>query len=295
MPASDATTHCVWPAQALLGEGPVWSARRGCLWWVDLFGKRLLKYQPRSDARIEFDPMPLEACAIAERERGGLIAAVRDGFVLVDESTAAIERITYVEGELAAHRFNDGKCDALGNFWSGTMDFDAERPAGSLFRLDPSRRVTVADAGYRCPNGPAWSLDGSVMYHTDTMLRTIYAFDCHLPTGALSNRRPFVVFDPSQGFPDGMTVDAEDHLWVAHWRGGRVSRFTPGGDLAAEITVPAPCVTSCSFGGSEFEDLFITTARHSLSPRELAQYPLSGGLFVCRPGMRGVPAMRFAG
>jgi sugar lactone lactonase YvrE len=190
---------------------------------------------------------------------------------------------------------NDGKCDAAGRFWAGTMAFDYRRGAGALYRLDPDGRVHTMVRDVTISNGLDWTDDGRRMYYIDTPTKSIDVFDFDLASGAIASRRSLVQVPDGQGFPDGMTLDAEGGIWVALFRGGVVRRYTPDGALDREIRLPVTQPTSCAFGGRDLRDLYITTAANTLSPEERARQPHAGGVFRCRPGVQGRPANRFRG
>lgn len=286
-----AEPQCLWPARALLGEGPVWSAAEDALYWVDIKRPRVLRYRLADGRREEF-PMPSEIGCLGLVEGGGLVAALRTGFVFLDLENGRIDPITNPEHDCPGNRFNDGKVDSAGRFWAGTMD-DAERdPSGCLYRLDRDLSVTRVDEGYVVTNGPAFSPDGRVLYHNDSADRRILAFDCDPDTGALTNRRTFARIE--RGYPDGLTVDAEGGVWCALWDGWRVVRFTPDGREERSIELPVARVTSCTFGGSELDTLFVTSASIGLSETESAAQPLAGGLFSLQPGVLGLPTPAFA-
>jgi sugar lactone lactonase YvrE len=233
--------------------------------------------------------------AVAVRESGGLVLAVRDGFALLDRGEAEPRMIAALELDEPRTRMNDGKCDAAGRFWAGTMDEEERESLGSLYRLDADGTVSRMLDGLVISNGLGWSRDGRTMYHVDSPTRRVDAFDFDLASGAIANRRTVVELEPGAGDPDGMTVDADGFLWVALWGGSAVRRYSPGGRLDAVVEVPASQVTSCTFGGPDLDDLFVTTARRGLAPGELASEPAAGGIFRARPGVTGEPAARFAG
>ncbi|MBC8158696.1 MAG: SMP-30/gluconolactonase/LRE family protein, partial [Alphaproteobacteria bacterium] len=192
-------------------------------------------------------------------------------------------------------RFNDAKADGQGRLWAGTMD-DTESGdnSGVLYRLDADRSWRAMDHGYGVTNGPAFGIDGKTMYHTDSPARTIYAFDVD-DAGQISNKRVFIKFTEEDGYPDGMTMDAQGYLWVAHYRGWRVSRFSPDGQLDRAIALPVAQVTSCVFGGPNLDTLYVTTATQTLGEDERQGQPLAGGLFEIAVGIRGLPSAEFAG
>lgn len=284
---------CVWNAGARLGEGPLWVPVEQALYWVDIKAPAVHRLEPGNGERRTW-AMPVEIGCIAKRRAGGFVAGTKTGFAYVDLEHDRVTPIANPEPEHPGNRFNDGKCDAAGRFWAGTMD-DAEREAtGWLYCLDAGLQWRRTDGPYVCTNGPAFAPDGRTAYHTDTMQRVIHAFDLD-DDGQLRNKRPFVRFAERDGYPDGMTVDADGCVWVAHWGGGRVTRFTPRGDADATIALPATQVTSCAFGGAGLDTLYITTAAIGLSEAERAAQPLAGGLFALRVAQRGTAAGEFAG
>ncbi|SFD13702.1 Sugar lactone lactonase YvrE [Microbulbifer thermotolerans] len=289
------SAECVWPAGATLGEGPVWVARERAVYWVDIKEYRLHRYIPESRERASWR-INAQVSALAPRAGGGFVCATRDGFALLflDGGTARLEMLGGPEGDLPGNRFNDGKTDAVGRFWAGSMDDGERAPSGALYRLDTDLRWQRLDAGYVITNGPAFSPDGGTLYHTDTLRRRIYAFEVS-DSGSLQNKRLFLQLPDSAGYPDGMTVDSEGCLWVCHWGGWGISRFSPGGDVVGRIALPVSNVTSCTFGGGGRDQLYITSARKGLSEAELERQPLAGGLFCCRPGVSGLETPLFQG
>ncbi|MFC3282213.1 SMP-30/gluconolactonase/LRE family protein [Litchfieldella rifensis] len=278
--------ECLWRGRALLGEGPLWCPSLGTAGWlvfVDILAARLHAYDLASGDTHGW-ALEEACCWLAAREDGdGFIAGLRSRLVhlrLTENGPKIVAEWATPGGEPAGNRFNDAKVDTCGRLWFGSMDDDAARPSGSLYRLD-SRGLVRMDTGYRVANGPAISPDGATLYHSDTPRGVIYAFDLS-PEGELSNKREHVRFNATRGFPDGMTCDAESGLWVAHWDGGRLSRFRPDGALDETLPLPASRVTSCAFGGPQLDQLFITTAA-----LERDEEGLAGGLFRVVPGVRG--------
>ncbi|MEO6992166.1 MAG: SMP-30/gluconolactonase/LRE family protein, partial [Lacunisphaera sp.] len=169
-------------------------------------------------------------------------------------------------------------------------------PSGHLFRIDPKRKIRTMRSKVVCSNGCGWSPDGKTFYHTESFRYAIYAYDFNLQRGTLSRRRVFARVDPeSGGFPDGMTVDREGFVWSCVVGLGQIWRHDPSGKVERVLALPVPRATDCTFGGAKLDTLYITTARETMSPRDLKRYPLSGRLFACQTGVRGMPATPFAG
>ncbi len=231
---------------------------------------------------------------MAPREAGGFIGGSYDGFVAFDFDALRFEPLGDPEPSFPSNRFNDGKTDRQGRFWAGTMDRHEREANGSLYRLDPDLNWTRIDTGYRVTNGPAFSLDGKTMYHSDSALQCIYAFDLDR-AGAASARRVFAQFGAGEGYPDGMTVDAQDCLWVAFWDGWCLRRLSPSGETLAKIPLPVQQPTSCAFGGEDYTLLFVTSARRGLDAEQLAQQSTAGGLFEIAGLGRGVAETPFCG
>jgi sugar lactone lactonase YvrE len=288
------TPECIWNAHAQLGEGPLWSVREQALYWVDILNHRLHRHSLSDGQRTwQFDQ---EITAVAERaETRELVITQRHGFALFDPVSGRLTPLKQVETELPDNRFNDGKCDRFGHFWAGTMDFDAAKNTGSLYRLSPDLQCTRIDSDYTVTNGPAWSADCRTLYHNDSAKGRVYAFDFDLESGAVSNKRLFLQFSPEDGSPDGMTTDAEDGLWIAHWGAGKLTRHDAEGNVTRSIGLPCSQVTSCAFGGPGLTTLYITSAAVGLSPQQREREPLAGGLFALELDIAGMPAHPFQG
>ncbi len=284
---------CEWREPAVLGEGPLWVEEERALYWLDILGERLYRLAVDDGSRsvLELDQM---VTSLVPRAGGGFLGTVRDGFASVDLSGGAVAPIVLPEAELSGNRFNDGKVDGSGRFWAGSMDSAGKLDTGALYRLDADLSLHLMDDGYIIANGPAFSPDGATLYHTDSVRRVVYAFDL-AGDGSISGRSELIALRGEEGEPDGMTVDAEGCLWLAHFGGSRLTRFSPRGEALEAVPMPVPNVTSCTFGGTDLATLYITTARLHLDTEALERYPLAGSLFSCRPGAEGLPGKAFAG
>ena len=273
----------------MLGEGPVWVERDQALWWVDIKGPAIFRW--RSGEVQRWTP-PLRIASLAPATRGGFVAGTEQGFMWVDPDRDRYEPILHPEAHAPDNRFNDGKVDRSGRFWAGTMDDREKEARGKLYRLDTDLACTAVDEGYMVTNGPAFSPDGAIMYHSDSARQIIYAFDLD-PTGQASGRHVLARFEAGQGYPDGMTVDREGCLWVAFWDGWCIRRLSPAGEVIETIELPVQRPTSCAFGGADLARLFVTSARIGLDENALALQPLAGALFMIEVNARGVPERMF--
>lgn len=286
----------VWSAGALLGEGTCWSARQQALFWVDILGHQLHRFTPATQARDSW-ALGEEITAVAERrDQPGLLVSLRRDLALFHPDTGQLQRLHRPEPDLPDNRFNDGKCDAQGRFWAGTMDFGCQEPTGALYRFEANGNCTRMHTGFAVTNGPTWSRDGRTLYFNDTVQGQVHAFDCNPDTGELGPGRVWLHMPAEDGVPDGMTTDAAGRIWIAHWGGARVSCHDP--DTAAEllrIPLPTSHITNCAFGGPQLQTLFITSARTGLDADQLQAQPLAGSLFCVDMDSPGQMPALFAG
>jgi xylono-1,5-lactonase len=279
--------QCVWPLGAELGEGPIWMAAEKALWFVDIKGRHVHRYEPETGARRSWDA-PEPVSFLAPVAGGGFIVGLKSGLHRFDPATGAFTLTTTVEPPELDNRTNDGFVDQKGRLWFGTMHDPEVLRQGSLYRLGADGKPVRMDAGYAITNGPATSPDGRTLYHIETRDRIIYAFDL-AEDGGLSNKRELFRITRPNANPDGPCVDAEGCLWISLFRGWGVERYSPSGELIGRIELPVPNVTKAAFGGPDLKTIFFTTAWLSLTPEKRAAAPLAGGLFAVRVETPGLP------
>lgn len=264
------------------------------LWWCDVKVPSLSSYDPASGA-LKTYPVPGNTLGSWAFMKGGdLLLALEDGlyaWTLGTHEARPIHRIAHAHPQ---QRLNDGRCDARGRFWVGSMNQTyRETPVGVFYRLDIDGTATEVFDGFTVPNSVAFSPDQRRMYFADTPAKKIFVFDFDLDAGHLSNKRLFADCTGSAGGPDGSTVDVDGCLWNADFKGSRVVRYTPGGAIDTVIPLPVSQPTSCAFGGKDLDLLFITTASQNLDEAQRGQQPLAGDVFVLRPGTQGLPEPLF--
>jgi sugar lactone lactonase YvrE len=277
-----------------VGEGPHWDERSQTLLFVDVSAGAVFRYDPLAESLSCFS-VGQEVGAVIPRSEDGLVLTVREGIARVSDTGDGFELMAPIERELQTNRMNDAKCDPNGRLFAGTMAFDFSSNVAALYRVEPDWSFERVVDGVTISNGLAWSADARQMYFIDSPTHGVDVFDYELSTGSIRNRRRVITIDETQGNPDGMTIDSEGNLWVACWGGGAVRCFSPKGEQVGEVAFPVSQVSSCTFGGRQFSELYVTSAASSLSAAQLDSEPLAGATFVCSPGATGVPASRFAG
>lgn len=268
-----------------LGEGLLWVPRENAVYWVDILEKRVHRLGLAHEEVTTWE-LPDVVGWLVEREQGGFIAGVGRAFVKLTLDPVRVETIAAPEPELDGNRFNDAKADAKGRIYGGSMPFACDKPSGSFYRLDPDGRATRLEAGYTIPNGPAIGRD--FILSTDTALGTIFRYPLH-DNGSVGERAPFITFDKAWGNPDGMTFDADSHLWVACWGGSQVLRFDPAGKRERAIALPASQITNVCFAGEGLDRMFVTSAKQGVAEK------LAGSLFEVDPGCRGTVPYKYKG
>lgn len=285
-------------SDAMDAEGPFWLAAEQRLGWVDIGAGRLHVTDIKTGRDDVIDVgSPLGAAA--PRWKGGFVLAVQDGFALIDRGSREPRLVAPVESDGGRLRMNDGKCDVKGRFWAGSMHRDYSGTNGALYRLDADLTVRRMVGGIGISNGLDWTPGGRALYFIDSLEFRVDRFEADPDTGEIWNRQ--AVFEVANDAtaetgmtaPDGMTMDAEGHLWVAVWGAGEVRRYSPGGELEAVVEMPVVCPSACVFGGEDLSELFITT----MVPSNVGRGRLAGegAIYHVRPGPQGLPTRHFAG
>ena len=283
------------PACAL-GESPFWHPHEQALYWCDIPGHALHRYHPGRNLHEHWG-FDSEVASCAPVLGGGLLLAMRSGLWHFDPATQARRRLAKPPYDPAKQRFNDGKADAQGRFWVGTLT-DDRTPEAALYRFEDGRLEKMV-GGATVSNGLGWSPDGRTMYWSDTKPHTVHAFDFDPAEGTLSRQRLFARFFPRQssepitaygGRPDGAAVDSEGAYWTALFEGARLLRMSPEGAVLREVKLPVQCATMPCFGGPDLRTLFVTTARDKRPADELARQPWAGCVLQMRVDTPGLPA-----
>ena len=298
-----------------LGESPFWHPQEQRLYWVDIPGRRIARVAVQglqAQGPAEYWPLTQEPGCIAPVHGSGLVMALRDGIYRADEWGGDLQLLAAAPYDTTQLRFNDGKCDAQGRFWAGSLYEPKGQALGALYMLDGQGLHTMmgvekdgTNQGVVTANGLAWSPDGRTAYWADTAAHQVRAFDFDPHSGQLSAGRVFHQMAPKPadwnwgdaaaygGRPDGAAVDSEGCYWSVQYEGQRLLHLSPTGEVLAEVRTPVPCPTMPCFGGPDLKTLFITSSRLGRSPQELAQYPGAGCLWAMRVEVAGVPVNSF--
>lgn len=288
---------CLVESQDGLGEAPLWVEEEEALYWADHVNYKMRRWSARTDSVDVYDtPGPMGSFAM--RRNGGMVGATDKGFLSFDLSTGTFTPRVNPEADHPENRFNDGKCDRQGRFWCGTMNKNIDAKTAAIYCLSPDWTVTrhADDLEFMVSNGTAFSLDSRTMYFSDTLGDQVWCFSFDPDEGRLYDRRPFFSTADRPGMVDGGTVDAEDCYWCSLVAGGKILRIDPKGRVMLEIDMPVPRTTCPTFGGDNYDRLFVTSQRIFMTEEELNEYPQSGNIFVIDGlGVSGVPETRFAG
>ena len=276
-------------AECVLAESPTWLEDEGCYLWVDIEKGHLYQLKPEVSGVKKWS-FPHRLTLVVPDGKGNLVLALDAKLALFDPNTEKFDWLCDIENDKPDNRCNDGACDSEGRLWVGTMSTKFTDHAGALYLVGKDLSVTKKVEDVSISNGICWSLDNKTMYFIDSPTREIKAYDYNLATGDISFKNVAVEIPESLGTPDGMCMDQNGKLWVAHYGGFGVYQWDPEtGEQLEKINVPAPNVTSCAFGGKERNQLLITTAQENMTSEMLKKYPLSGGVFTCDMDVKGAP------
>ncbi|TDE44871.1 SMP-30/gluconolactonase/LRE family protein [Flavobacterium rhamnosiphilum] len=279
--------------ELLLGEGAHWHSAWGKFLYVDIEGKKVGCIDPITKITEEKN-VGERIGTVVPADNGSLVLALESSIVSLNFDTGEQKELIKIEVEKPNNRSNDGKCDALGRLWIGTMHEEAKGAEGALYCFD-GKSLIEKMSNRKVSNGICWSKDNKTMYYIDSFDYNIKRYDFDLTNGTISNESVIVEVTEPGFTPDGMTIDEEGMLWVAMWGGRCVNRYNAfTGELVGKVEVDAPHVTSCAFGGNGMQQLLITTARVGLDEEQLLQYPDSGSLFIVDVGIRGMEMHQFA-
>ncbi len=283
--------ECVVDAHAEVGEGPVWDAAGQVLWWTDINGRAMHRFDPATGMDTVHE-MPFRVGCYALRERGGFVLAAEHGFWFWEPGKAP-EHILDVEADRPKNRMNDGGCDRQGRFIASSMNLDGQKEAsGACWRLNADLTVEKLADGIYIGNGIAFSPPGDRFYFADTTVDRVWVHDYDTASGRVGERRDFANTQALAGKPDGATVDADGGYWLAGVTGSQVYRFLPTGALDVTIDFPTTKPTRPMFGGPYLDQIYVTSIGSNPSPDD----PQAGGLFrISDTGFRGLPEPRFGG
>ncbi|MFC5626349.1 SMP-30/gluconolactonase/LRE family protein [Algoriphagus winogradskyi] len=275
------------PSQCFLGEGPYWHAGRQSFFWVDIENGKLFEHHLKT-GETKTRSYPHYLAVVLESEDGNLILGLDRKVAQFDLETEELTWLCEVESDYTLHRFNDGKVDPKGRIWIGTLSTKFTVGAGSLYCINRDLEPKNKLSNLTISNGMAWTEDNQTFYFIDTPTRQIKAFQFDLETGEIEFEKIAVDIPEELGFPDGMCIDRDGMLWVAHYGGSGVYRWNPkNGELLDKIELPVPHITSCCFGGENLDTLLITSAQENMSTEQLKKFPMSGDVFLVKTACQG--------
>jgi len=275
-----------------LGEGIIWDAASACVWWTDIDGSKLYRYQSE-DKQLDHwtTPERLGSFALVS-DSEFLICGFASGFAYFNPHSGELQWLEKIEQNNPGTRLNDGRADRQGRFWAGSMVESGDRGAGALYCFDQQLQVASKVSGLTISNGLCWSPDSTVMYHTDTPSRRIHAYDFDAATGAIANQRCLVRTEKGC-FPDGSSVDAEGYIWNAQWGASQVVRYSPEGEVDFVLPLPVSQPTCVAFGGPKLDRLFVTSATQGFDEQTLSAEPEAGNVLVFQTNISGIADARF--
>ena len=276
-----------------LGEGPMWSASEQALYWIDIVGKSVHRLRTATGP-VESRSLPYAPAAVFPRSAGGLLLVTKKGLALFDFEANDVQSIPVPNIDFSVEVFNDGRCDRSGRLWIGTRHIERTETKAGLYCLTSDYRFARKASGYVLGNGLAWSPDEKTLYHVDTRLGCVFAYDFDPARGDVANRRTFIRYDATaSGHPDGCAIDSEGGLWIAEVGASRVARYASDGRFDREIRLPVSKPTSVMFGGGDLSTLFVTSMRFGLDDNALAKEPHAGAVLAIAAGVKGMPENLF--
>lgn len=292
-PINTSTATLILDSKCALGEGPVWDADSRNLFWLDIVGRSLHRWEPGVGLSTSLTLPQMPGC-LGLTTKNNILLGLKDGISLLNPATNQISEIFKTSEQYPNNRFNDGKCTPDGRFLAGTMDMDEKSPNGAVYMLHTDLSVSVVISPVTISNGIAWNPGLTKMFYIDTPTLSVQVFDYDPRAGLVANPRTLISIPPGMGYPDGMTSDMEGRLYIAMWGGYAITVWDgSSGNLLETISVPARNPTSCTFGGANMDALFVTSARIGMSLGELKKYPHSGGIFRIQTNTRGMENYRF--
>ena len=282
----------LWKIRCTLGEGTLWVSEHNSIYFVDIKKKKICSFNIKNKKKKIFK-VNKEIGFIAHIKDHTFILGLQGELRIQDLKSKKILKSIEIESNLKFNRINDGKTDPAGNLWFGTMDnLERKIEKGSLYKLDKNLMLTKVDKNYRITNGPAF-IDQFNFYHTDSPKKRIYKIKINKKNKIIS-KKIFIKFAPEDGSPDGMTLDKNKNLWVAHFHGACISVFNNNAKLVHKINFPAKNITNCAFGGKNNSELFITTATKGMSKADIQKFSYSGYLFSVKTNSKGILQKKFS-
>jgi len=278
----------ICPKNSILGEGPIWMPDTKSLMWLDIKGESLHTFSYITKNITDKNLEKTTTWILPIKNSNTFLVGTEDGVEEYNYNENKFELKLSIEGNLPNNRLNDAKIDKNGNLWFGTMDNTEKETSGSFYCLKPNYELIKVDDSYTVTNGPAITHDDKKLYHVSSLQKKVFCYDKNNTT--LSNKRIFFELDPKDGYPDGLTIDKENFIWLAVWGGAKVIRISTDGEVNKIITFPTSQITSCVFGGSEMNILFVTSASVG---KNISEDVHAGNLFSVKTNKKGVPSPHF--
>ena len=281
----------IWKLKCTLGEGTLWVKEHNSIYFVDIKKKCFFSLNIKNNKKKKYK-VNKEIGFVAHVKKNIFILGLQGELRIQDIKTKKVIKSILIEQDIKLNRINDGKTDPKGNLWFGTMDnLERKIEKGSLYKLDKDLNLIKVDKNYRITNGPAF-IDEYNFYHTDSSKKSIYKIKINKINKIIS-KKIFKKFLPKDGSPDGMTLDKNKNLWVAHFHGACVSVFNKKAKLIHKIDLPAKNITNCTFGGKNNKEVFITSATKGMNKADLQKFKFSGSLFSVKSNINGMLQKKF--